>query len=80
MRNFISKKHILKDIYIDYKIKNYINMYIKELQRHFNVSDKKMTDILYDVYCDLKPSGFIKKILYAKMRIKSFLKKEIKWK
>ncbi|MBR6298120.1 MAG: hypothetical protein IKR34_02630, partial [Candidatus Gastranaerophilales bacterium] len=67
MRNFISKKHILKDVYIDYKIKNYINMYIKELQRHFDVSDKKMTSILYDVYCDLNPSGFIKKILYAKM-------------
>ena len=80
MRNFISKKQNLEEIYADYKIKDYINKYLKELQRHFNVSDRKMRILIRQVYRDLKPFDFIKKILYTKSRVTNFLNKEIKWK
>ncbi len=58
------------------KVKEYINKYIKELQRHFEVPDKKMRLLLYEVYKDLKPDGFIK---IFKSMVESFygkLKKE----
>ena len=80
MRNFISKKQNLEEAYVDYKIKAYINRYIKELQRHFDVSDKKIRILLYQVYRDLKPFDFIKKFLYTIEHMKKFLTKEIKWK
>ena len=34
------------------KIKAYINSYLGEIQRHFDVSDKKMRLILYELYKD----------------------------
>ena len=82
MRYFIPKKQNLEETFTDYKIKDYLNKYLKELQRHFNITDKKMKKLLLDVYHDLKPFSFVKKILYAKMQVTKFLseKREIKWK
>ena len=79
MRNYIRKKQNLEEIYTDYKIKDYLNRYLKELQRHFNISDRRMKFLLLEVYRDLKPFDFIKKICYIKMQMKKFLTKEIKW-
>ncbi len=59
------------------KVKEYINKYIKELQRHFEVPDKKMRLLLLEVYKDLKPEGFIK---IFKSMVKSFYDKKIKGK
>ncbi len=63
----------------DLKVREYINNYLSELQRHFDVSDKKMRNIIYEIY---KESGsipkfkrFIKK--YISM-VKSFYKNKIK--
>ena len=79
MRKFIPKKQNLEEVYTNYKIKDYLNRYLKELQRHFNVSDKRMKLLLLEVYRDLKPFDFVKKICCAKMQMEKFLKKEIKW-
>ena len=59
----------MKKIYIidnadELKVKEYINNYIKELQRHFDVSDKRMQAILYSVYKDNIPVGFMKNLIY----------------
>ena len=42
------------------KVREYICKYIKELQRHFDMPDKKMRLILYQVYKDLGPFNFVK--------------------
>ena len=41
------------------KVREYISKYIKELQRHFDMSDRKMRIILYKVYKDLSPLAFL---------------------
>ncbi len=46
------------------KVKEYINNYIKELQRHFDVSDRRMRAILYSVYKDSVPVSFVKNFVY----------------
>ena len=46
------------------KVKEYINNYIKELQRHFDVSDKRMRAIIYSVYKDSIPISFMKNLIY----------------
>lgn len=63
---------------IDEKVQEYIFKYIKELQRHFDMSDKKMSIILHKVYKDLTPSFlriYIKKIQSV---LKSFYSGKIK--
>ena len=61
------------------KIKNYINNYLAELQRHFDVSDKKMRFILYEVYKDMSTIPKIKKFIKKYMSmVKSFCKKKFK--
>ena len=61
------------------KIKEYINNYLNELKRHFNMSDYKMRKILYKVYKDSGPISqfhiLIKK--YISM-VKSFYKSRLK--
>ncbi|MBQ8848200.1 MAG: hypothetical protein IJ003_04575 [Candidatus Gastranaerophilales bacterium] len=74
MQNLKQKRENLEEI----KIREYIYKYIKELQRHFDMSDKKMRLILYQVYKDLTPSflkDFMKKICSM---IKSFYRKNLK--
>lgn len=42
------------------KVKEYISKYIDELQRHFDLPDYKMREIVYKVYKDLSPFKFLK--------------------
>ena len=64
MQKFFKKTENLEEIFKEKRIKEYINKYIKELQRHFDVSDKKMRSILFKVYKDLSPLNFIKTWIY----------------
>jgi len=63
MQKFIRIYKIPKETLEERKIKEYISCYVKELQRHFDMSDKKMRSILYKVYKDLPPFSFIKKLI-----------------
>jgi len=67
MKNFIQKQQNFEEL----KVQEYIKKYVKELQRHFDMSDKKIRIILYRVYKELSPINFIKKWFYM---IKSFYK------
>ena len=64
MENFFNKNKALEENYKELRVKEYINKYIKELQRHFDISDKKMRAILYKVYQDLSPFNLIKSWIY----------------
>ena len=63
------------------KIKGYINNYLKEIQRHFDVSDKYMRILLYKIYKQKSPAAKIK-ILSKKCisMVKSFCKSKNKLK
>ncbi|MBR2068165.1 MAG: hypothetical protein IJ877_00245 [Candidatus Gastranaerophilales bacterium] len=58
------------------KIKKYISCYLDELQRHFDMPDKKMRTILYKIYKESCPiskfKSLIKKYFYM---VKSFYRK-----
>lgn len=58
------------------KVKEYLYKYIKELQRHFDISDKKMRLILYRIYKDT--SSFNLFIKFMKKRISMLKSKYIK--
>ena len=77
MKNFFNKNKAPEEIYKEIRVKEYINKYIKELQRHFDVSDKRMRSIIYKVYQDLSPFNLIKSWIYM---IKSKYTKRIKLK
>ena len=64
MKKFFNKNNTLEENYKEARVKEYINKYIKELQRHFDVSDKKMRSIIYKVYQDLSPYNLIKSWIY----------------
>ena len=64
MQKFFSKNKTLEETYKELRVKEYIKKYIKELQRHFDVSDKKMRLILFKVYKDLSPLNMIKSWIY----------------
>ena len=64
MQKFFNKDKTLEQECNEIKVKEYINKYIKELQRHFDVSDKKMRLILFKVYKDLSPLNMIKSWIY----------------
>ena len=66
----------ISDIDKEAKIKEYINSYIKELQRHFDMPDKTMRHVIYKVYRELSPMNYID-IFFKKTlsMIKSFYKK-----
>lgn len=66
--------------YKETKVKEYLSCYLLELQRHFDISDKKMRLILLRVYRELSPFGFIKNwfsMVKSEYRNKF---KELKWK
>lgn len=67
MKNFIQKQENFEEL----KVQEYIKKYVKELQRHFDMSDKKIRTIIYRVYKELSPISFIKKWFYM---LKSFYK------
>jgi len=64
MQKFFDKNKSLEESYKELRVKEYINKYIKELQRHFDVSDNKMRSIIYKVYKDLSPFNLIKSWIY----------------
>lgn len=64
MQKFFDKNKTLEETYKELRVKEYINKYIKELQRHFDVSDSKMRSIIYKVYKDLSPFNLIKSWIY----------------
>lgn len=68
MKNFVQKNENFEEL----KVQEYIKKYVKELQRHFDMSDKKIKKILYRVYQELSPVCFIKKWVYM---VKSFCSK-----
>ena len=81
MQNFFQKYKNNSNNYTEIKVKEYLYKYLKELQRHFDLSDKKMRLILYRIYKDTgKLNIFIKlmkkklsmlKSKYRKRRIKN---------
>ena len=80
MQKFFSKNKTLDETYKELRVKEYIKKYIKELQRHFDVSDKKMRLILFKVYKDLSPLNMIKSWIYMlKSRYIEKLKFRGKW-
>lgn len=64
MQKFFNHNKTLEETYKENRVKEYINKYIKELQRHFDMSDRKMRLILYKVYKELSPLNFIKTWIY----------------
>lgn len=50
-----------KDTIEDLKIQGYLLKYIKELQRHFDIPNKKIRIILFKIYKELSPFNTIKK-------------------
>lgn len=64
MQKFFDKNKSLEEAYKESRVKEYINKYIKELQRHFDMSDNKMRSIIYKVYKDLSPFNLIKSWIY----------------
>lgn len=61
----------------DIKVKEYINKYVKELQRHFEVPDKHMRFLLKEVYKDLAPQSLINNLISM---IKSFYNTKLNFK
>ena len=64
MQKFFNKNKTLDETYKELRVKEYIKKYIKELQRHFDMPDKKMCLIIYKVYQDLRPLNLIKTWIY----------------
>ena len=64
MQNFFHKQQNPKEAFSELRVKEYLSKYIKELQRHSDVSDKKMRVIIYKIYKDLSPFSFIKNWIY----------------
>jgi len=57
------------------KVFGYIKNYILEVQRHFDITDRRMCVILYKIYRDFTPLNSFKKIIQKQISmIKSFHK------
>ena len=56
----INKEKTIEEMSNELKVKEYINKYIKELQRHFDVSDNAIRQILQGIRKDLSPINIIK--------------------
>lgn len=63
MRKFVQNKKITEKNLEDLKVKEYMDKYIKELQRHFDVPDRRMRLILYKIYKEFSPCNFFKNFL-----------------
>lgn len=76
---YIKRKRALEETYKELRVKEYINKYIKELQRHFDITDYKMRSIVLQVYKDLSPLNLIKSwISMVKSKYIKKLKRELK--
>ena len=63
MRKFIQNKKVTEKNLEDLKVKEYMDKYIKELQRNFDVPDRRMRLILYKIYKEFSPYNFFKNFL-----------------
>ncbi len=79
MQKYFKENQNLDESQDDKKVKEYINKYLKELQRHFDMPDRRMRLILYRIYKELSPFHIIKVFMkkYIDM-IKSFYRNKIK--
>lgn len=78
MQKFIRNQEMTEENQDELKVREYMNKYIKELQRHFDLPDKKMRMILYKIYKELSPYCFIKTFLKNQFSmIKSIYGKKI---
>ena len=57
------------DNYTEIKAKEYIYKYMKELQRHFDLSDNKMRNILYKIYQDTGKLSLLIKFMKKKLSV-----------
>ena len=64
MKNFFQKNNNPQEFFKEIRVQEYMSKYIKELQRHFDVSDSKMRKILYQIYQEMSPLNVIKSWLY----------------
>jgi len=76
MKIFDKKTENEKEI----KIKEYMNNYIFELQRHFDLSDRKMRIILHKIYKEKSPLNVIKNWFSMVKSCYQEKLKETKWK
>lgn len=57
------------------KVREYIGKYLKELQRHFDVPDRRMRLIIYKIYKELTPLSVISLFYITSIKkIKSMIK------
>ena len=66
MQNFFEKQQSPDKILEEIRVREYINKYIKEVQRHFDMPDEKMRSILLAIYKDLSPVSFIKNFIKSR--------------
>lgn len=79
MQSFFKENKSAFEIQQDKKAQEYINKYLKEVQRHFDMSDRRMRFIIYKIYKELSPSYFIKVFVKNKLdMLKSFCYKKFR--
>ena len=79
MQNFFKENKDTYNSQKEKKVKEYIKRYFIELQRHFDVSDSQMRNIIHEIYKELSPCYLIKKIVKEKLyMLKSFYKDILK--
>lgn len=79
MQSFFKENKSAFEIQQEKKVQEYINKYLKEVQRHFDMPDDKLRLILYKIYKELSPSYFIKIFVKNKLdMIKSFYRKKFR--
>lgn len=64
MKNFFQKNNNPQELFKEIRVHEYMSKYIKELQRHFDITDNKMRKILYQIYQEMSPLNIIKSWLY----------------
>ena len=78
MRKIVQNKKMTEKNLEDLKVKEYMDKYIKELQRHFDMPDGRMRLILYKIYKELSPFCFIKTFFKNQINmIKSFCEEKM---
>ena len=71
MKNFLRKYRNSNDIqengYMEIKAGEYVYRYLKEIQRHFDLSDEKMRRIIHKIYKDTGLFGKFTKFMKKKI-------------
>ena len=77
MQFFFQNEQTIEENLKEIKVQAYLNKYLEELQRHFDMSDIKMRKILLRVYKDLGPFGYLNAIIKKRLSmIKSFIRRK----